>query len=130
MFLKVNAMNLQLAEKLLEKQFKEKKLESGGEFQLYLLILETKGDYKSALKILDQADLELDSKIGLHNFTLEKRIDYLKALGDWDELKNVCESKLEDSLLVDNWRLYLTYIESLEKTSPSKFNKLVRYIVD
>ena len=45
-----NAMNLQLAEKLLEKQFKEKKLDNGGEYQLYLLILETRGDFKSALQ--------------------------------------------------------------------------------
>lgn len=113
-------MNLQLAEKLLEKQYKERKLESGGEYQLYLLILETRGDLRTALKILDQSDLDLDSKLGMYNYTLEKRIEYVRKLEEWPELRSLCESKLEESLLVDNWKLYLAYIESLEKTASGK----------
>jgi hypothetical protein len=109
-------MNLQLAEKILEKQFKEKKLEYGGEFQLYLHIVESRRDFKSALQILDQSHAELDSKLGTHNYTLEKRIEYLKSLEQWNELRDLCEKTLEDSLLVDNWKLYSSYIESLKRT--------------
>lgn len=115
-------MNLMLAEKLLEKQFKEKKLENGGEFQLYLLIMETKGDIQAALKILEQPDVKWDARLGMHNYTLEKRIGYLKTLGEWNQLRELCESQLEDALLVDNWTLYSVYIESLEKSTPSKMS--------
>lgn len=114
-------MNLTLAEKLLEKQFKEKKLDSGGEYQLYLLILETRGDFRSALKVLDEPDLDLDVKLGMHNYTLEKRAGYLRTLGEWAELRALCETKMEDALLVDNWKLYSTYLESVEKSNTSIF---------
>ena len=113
-------MNLMLAEKLLEKQFKEKKMENGGEFQLYLLILETRGDLRAALAILDQSsDLNLDVRLGTHNYTLEKRIKYLRSLGEWNQVRELCEAKLEDALLVDNWTLYLAYIDSLDLSTPS-----------
>lgn len=119
-------MNLMLAEKLLEKQFKEKKLENGGEFMLYLLILETRGDFRGALSILDQPDVDLDVRLATHNYTLEKRIDYLRSLGEWNQLRELCESRLDDALLVDNWTLYLAYIDSLERSTPR--NKLLKFV--
>lgn len=112
-------MYLQLAEKLLEKCFVEKKMtDMNGEYLLYLEILIRKKKFQHALNVLNEAD---ENRLGQVDFKLNKQLFLYKSLADWQKIRELCEQRFStndyanesNTLLLDNWTFYLQYIESL-----------------
>jgi N-terminal acetyltransferase B complex non-catalytic subunit len=107
-----NGMYLQLAEKILQKAYEDQKMEYSGEYQLFLNIMEERGKFEDAFKIIDAFDEQANlSKIGLADFKIKKKIFYLKKLRKWSEAMSLCESHITNNL--DDWLYYLDHIESL-----------------
>ena len=111
-----NEMYLQLGEKILQKAYEDKKMEYNGEFLLYLNILEEKGKYEEALKIVEAFDEKENlSKIGQIDFKIKKRLIYFKHLKRWKDLLKQCKEYIsaESMANIDDWTTYQTLIDSL-----------------
>ncbi|KAF2354373.1 N-acetyltransferase B complex non-catalytic subunit [Trinorchestia longiramus] len=111
---------LTLAERMVEKFFKEGKLEAEAEVLAYLYILELQNKYIDALDILDS---DLKEKITQQptNFIPLKRINYHFALQQWRQAHVICKELIE--LQRDNWQHYESFCYSLlklyENSSPT-----------
>jgi hypothetical protein len=116
---------LQLAEKILQKAYDDKKMDFDGEFLLLLNILESGQKFEQALKIVDALVDSNLAKIGKINFKFEKRIAYLKSLHRWSELRAECEAYFSESKSsnLDDWPVYLTYFDALVELAKGNFIK-------
>uniref|UniRef100_A0A6A7FX51 N-terminal acetyltransferase B complex subunit MDM20 homolog n=1 Tax=Hirondellea gigas TaxID=1518452 RepID=A0A6A7FX51_9CRUS len=94
---------LTLAERMVEKFFKEGKLEAEAEVVAYLYILELQNKYTDALDILDS---DLADKITQQpaNFLQLKRVHYHVSLQHWQEANNICRDLIDTER--DNWQHY------------------------
>ena len=113
---------LQLAEKILQKAYDDKKTEFDGEFLLFLNILEWRGKHEEALCIVESlVDTNL-VKIGQINFKFEKKISYLKSMNKWTEVRETCEAYFGQpkSSNLDDWPVYLAYFDALTEILKGK----------
>lgn len=109
-------MYLVLAEKILQKAYKEKKMEYNGEFLLYLNILENKTKFDESLEIVNEFnEKEYSSNIGQIDFKIRKKLIYFEKMKKWTALRFLCEQFIENesNANIDDWLVYLTYINCL-----------------
>ncbi|XP_018024748.1 N-alpha-acetyltransferase 25, NatB auxiliary subunit [Hyalella azteca] len=105
-------MCLTLAERMVEKFYKEGKLEAEAEVLAYLYVLELQKKYLDALEILDS---DLREKITQQpaNFVQLKRINYHLAQQQWQQAHAICKELI--ALQRDNWQHYESFCFSLIK---------------
>jgi hypothetical protein len=109
-------MFMVLAEKILQKAYKDQKMEFNGEFLLYLNILEGKNRFEEALQIVTDLNEEDHlSQIGQIDFKVKRKLAYFKQMKKWTALKFLSEQFIEHESNdnIDDWLVYLDYIESL-----------------
>ena len=108
------AMNmlLPLAERMVAKMAKEKKMEQEQETHLYLMILELQRKFKEALEVLDGPIGEkLKEETSYWELFNTKKIDYLKKLEKWSFVNSLAKEMLQQT--PDQWNVYLDYITSV-----------------
>lgn len=108
-------MFMVLAEKILQKAYKDKKMEYNGEFLLYMNILEEKQLYEEALQIVNDLNEGELSQIGQIDFKVKRKLSYFKKMKKWTGLKFTSEQFIEHESNdnIDDWLVYLDYIESV-----------------
>jgi hypothetical protein len=123
-------MYLQLAEKILQKAYDDRKMEYNGEYLLYLNILEEKNKYDEALILVEAFDEKENlSKIGQIDFKIKKKLIYFRQLKRWSDLLQLSKSHIENDSManIDDWTTYLSYIDSLiELLKQSNDDQLVK----
>ena len=108
------AMNmlLPLAEKMIAKMAKEKKMEQEQETHLYLMVLELQQKFQEALEVLDgPIGDHLKSKTSYWELFNTKKLDYLKKLDKWSLVNSLAKDMLQQT--PDQWNVYLDYITSV-----------------
>ena len=105
-------MLLPLAERMIAKMAKEKKMEQEQETHLYLMVLELQKKFQEALNILDgPVGKQLEDKTSYWELCNTKKIDYLKKLQKWEQVNSLAKDVLQQN--PDQWSLYLDYITSV-----------------
>jgi N-terminal acetyltransferase B complex non-catalytic subunit len=97
---------LMLAQRMIDKLIDGKKIEAEQEVQLYLSILEFQEKYEDALKFLDS---EICNEF-FPGAPITLKIELLKKLGKWSELKKIIEDLLLDD--ADRWDYWQDYLQS------------------
>ena len=108
------AMNmlLPLAEKMIAKMAKEKKMEQEQETHLYLMVLELQKKFSDALEVLNgPIGQQLQNKTSYWELFNTKKIDYLKKLEKWGLVNSLAKEMLVQT--PDQWNIYLDYITSV-----------------
>ena len=108
------AMNmlLPLAEKMIAKMAKEKKMEQEQETHLYLMVLELQKKYNDALQVLDgPIGKQLKDKTSYWELFNTRKLEYLKKLEKWSLVNSLAKEMLENA--PDQWNVYLDYITSV-----------------
>ncbi len=129
-------LQLQLAEKILEKAYNDKKMEMNGEFQFYVDLLETNSKFEVALDLVDRITSDEEFKIGEYNYKIKKQINLLKLMCDKTpvnsetrlKLKEKCEVYLTDN--TDDWliiKVYLNCIIDLFKCDNKNIDVLQKF---
>lgn len=106
---------LLLAQRMVDKFVKEKRLEAEAEVQLYLMVLEMQEKYQEALDVL-HGPLG-DCLISYLDFVPQRKVELLSKLGQWAQVNSVCKTLLLNS--PDNWQYYEQYLDSVEKLQAS-----------
>lgn len=105
-------MLLPLAERMVAKMAKEKKMEQEQETHLYLMILELQRKFKEALEVLDgPIGEQLKEQTSYWELFNTKKIDYLKKLEKWTSVNSLAKEMLQQT--PDQWNVYLDYITSV-----------------
>ncbi len=78
------AIMLQLAERMIDKMAKEKKVEQEQETQLYLMVLELQHKFREALGVLEgPLGRKLEETSSFVNLVPSRKLEYLKKLEMW-----------------------------------------------
>lgn len=106
------AVCLTLAERMVERFFREGKLEAEAEVLAYLYILELQNKFEEALDILET---DLRDKITQQpaNFVQLKRLHYHTSLQRWGRAHAIAKELIEQER--DNWQHYESFCASLLK---------------
>jgi len=105
-------LTLPLAQRMVEKMIKEGKMEQEQETQLYLMVLELQQKYKEGLDVIEgELGQKLDASTSFVNFVNNKRLEYLKKLGKWQEVNALVKKMLRKE--PDQWNVYQDYITSV-----------------
>ena len=121
------AMNmlLPLAEKMIAKMAKEKKMEQEQETHLYLMVLELQKKFQEALEVLDgPIGDHLKSKTSYWELFNTKKLDYLKKLEKWSLVNSLAKDMLQQT--PDQWNVYLDFITSVFHLIDQKETEEVR----
>ncbi|XP_075739875.1 N-alpha-acetyltransferase 25, NatB auxiliary subunit [Rhipicephalus microplus] len=102
---------LLLAQRMVDKFVKERRIEAEAEVQLYLMVLEMQEKYQEALDVLD-GPLG-DSLTSYLDFVYEHKVELLGKLGRWPEANAVSKTLLLGN--PDNWQYHKQYLNSVEK---------------
>ncbi|KAH7956605.1 hypothetical protein HPB52_011025 [Rhipicephalus sanguineus] len=106
---------LLLAQRMVDKFVKERRIEAEAEVQLYLMVLEMQEKYQEALDVLHGPLGE--SLTSYLDFVHQRKVELLSKLGRWPEVNSVCKSLLLGN--PDNWQYYKQYLDSVEKLQAS-----------
>ncbi|XP_065289709.1 N-alpha-acetyltransferase 25, NatB auxiliary subunit isoform X2 [Dermacentor albipictus] len=106
---------LLLAQRMVDKFVKERRIEAEAEVQLYLLVLEMQEKYQEALDVLHGPLGE--SLTSYLDFVHQRKVELLSKLGRWPEVNSVCKSLLLSN--PDNWQYYKQYLDSVDKLQAS-----------
>ena len=105
-------MLLPLAERMIAKMAKEKKMDQEQETHLYLLVLELQRKFKDALEVLEgPIGSQLEEKTSYWELVNTKKLDYLKKLEKWHLVNSLAKKILQHT--PDQWNVYLDYITSV-----------------
>ena len=117
------AMYLTLAEKMLQKAYDDGKMEYNGEYLLFLNILEEKGKYVDALRIVDELDEQAHAAtLGYVDFKAKKRMEYLSKLERWSpDLVELCEQHIAHTSQsnMNDWPCYQLYVKAVAEAVKS-----------
>ncbi|XP_018335486.1 phagocyte signaling-impaired protein isoform X2 [Agrilus planipennis] len=105
---------LSLAERMMDKQKTEDKLEAEPEVQLYLIILELQEKYEEALAVLESP---LGTMLTCSPPTMYK-LPYLIKMKRWRGVNLFCKNILTESM--DRWDVWKEYINSVFQLMSSK----------
>ncbi|XP_049520620.1 N-alpha-acetyltransferase 25, NatB auxiliary subunit [Dermacentor silvarum] len=83
---------LLLAQRMVDKFVKERRIEAEAEVQLYLMVLEMQEKYQEALDVLHGPLGE--SLTSYLDFVHQRKVELLSKLGRWPEVNSVCKSLL------------------------------------
>uniref|UniRef100_A0A224YWA9 N-terminal acetyltransferase B complex subunit MDM20 homolog n=1 Tax=Rhipicephalus zambeziensis TaxID=60191 RepID=A0A224YWA9_9ACAR len=106
---------LLLAQRMVDKFVKERRIEAEAEVQLYLMVLEMQEKYQEALDVLHGPLGE--SLTSYLDFVHQRKVELLTKLGRWPEVNSVCKSLLLGN--PDSWQYYKQYLDSVEKLQAS-----------
>ena len=96
-------MLLPLAEKMIAKMAKEKKMEQEQETHLYLMVLELQRKFKDALEVLDgPIGKQLKEKTSYWELFNTIKIDYLKKLEKWNVVNSLAKEILQNTYFPQN----------------------------
>ncbi|KAH6932585.1 hypothetical protein HPB50_007832 [Hyalomma asiaticum] len=118
---------LLLAQRMVDKFVKERRIEAEAEVQLYLMVLEMQEKYQEALDVL-HGPLG-DSLTSYLDFVHQRKVELLSKLDRWPEVNSVCKSLLLGNRTCsfylfffaspDNWQYYKQYLDSVEMLQAS-----------
>ncbi|XP_028396566.1 N-alpha-acetyltransferase 25, NatB auxiliary subunit-like [Dendronephthya gigantea] len=109
-------MLLPLAEKMILKFIKDKKVESHEEVYVYLLVLEMQEKYEGALEVINGPLGEFL----FPNVKAKKKVDYLLKLERWREVNLLYKNLIEEN--PDEWSSYQGYLESMIKLVETNYS--------
>lgn len=108
------AVHLPLAHRKVAKMAADGKMDQEQEVLLFLLVLELREAWAEGLEVLEGAMGEkLAKSASYRTFCRSKRLEFLKALGRWEEVARLAREEVEGA--PDQWAAYTHYLTAVRR---------------
>ena len=108
------AVHLPLAHRKVAKMAADGKMDQEQEVLLFLLVLELREAWAEGLQVLEGAMGEkLAKSASYRTFCRSKRLEFLKALGRWEEVARLAREEVE--VAPDQWAAYTHYLTAVRR---------------